>query len=155
MSEEKQKRIFEEYSQRSKFIDRFFFHRDELIFFGPAGLKKKRPKITMFFSLDLFIKKVCVFVCLPKKTRSRGKKFQKLEKKEEKNNNVCRLFTHGGLLRNRLPLSRITTTARQRERETERQRDREFSLLLSRRRRRQRQQDLREREAMRERRKEQ
>ena len=36
VSEEKQKRIFEEYSQRSKFIDRFFFNRDELIFFGPV-----------------------------------------------------------------------------------------------------------------------
>ena len=64
-----------------------------------------------------------MFVCLfaRENKKHRGKKFQKLEKKTT----VCRLFTRGGLLRNRLPLSRITTTARQRERETERQRDRE------------------------------
>ena len=74
------------------------------------------------FSLNSLKEFVCLFVCLPKKTRSRGKKCQKLEKKEEKTT-VCRLFTHGGLLRNRLPRPRITTTARQRERETERQRD--------------------------------
>ena len=87
--------------------------------------KKARPKITMFFSLDLLKKSLCVclFVC-PRKQKQRGKKFhQKLEKKRGKNNSVCRLFTRGGgLLRNRLPLSRITTTARQRETETERQR---------------------------------
>ena len=70
-----------------------------------------------------------MFVCLPKKKRSRGKKCQKLEKKEEKTT-VCRLFTHRGLLRDRLPLPRITTTARQRERETERQRDREIFVVV-------------------------
>ena len=43
VSEEKQKRIFEEYSQRSKFIDRFsifFFNRDELIFLVVDEKKK-------------------------------------------------------------------------------------------------------------------
>ena len=39
VSEEKQKRIFEEYSQRSKFIDRFFFN-DELIFLVVDEKKK-------------------------------------------------------------------------------------------------------------------
>jgi len=70
------------------------------------------------FSLDL---KKFVFVCLPKKTRSRGKKIQKLEKKEEKNNCLSSFHTRG-LLRNRLPLSRITTTARQRDRDRETER---------------------------------
>jgi len=77
------------------------------------------------FSLDL---KKFVFVCLPKKTRSRGKKFQKLEKKEEKNNCLSSFHTRG-LLRNRLPLSRITTTARQRERDGETERQRVFVVV--------------------------
>ena len=77
------------------------------------------------FSLDL---KKFVFVCLPKKTRSRGKKCQKLEKKEEKNNCLSSFHTRG-LLRNRLPLSRITTTARQRERDGETERQRVFVVV--------------------------
>jgi hypothetical protein len=67
---------------------------------------------------------------LPKKTRSRGKKCQKLEKKEEKNNCLSSFHTRG-LLRDRLPLPRITTTARQRERETERQRRRDFVVVVA------------------------
>ena len=62
-----------------------------------------------------------MFVC-PRKQEAEEKNVKSLKKKRKKTT-VCRLFTHRGLLRDRLPLSRITTTARQRERETERQRD--------------------------------
>jgi len=68
-----------------------------------------------------------LFVC-PRKQESRGKKFQKLEKKEEKNNCLSSFHTRG-LLRNRLPLSRITTTARQRERDGETERQRVFVVV--------------------------
>jgi hypothetical protein len=50
--------------------------------------------------------------------KQRKKISKAIEKKEEKTT-VCRLFTHGGLLRDRLPRPRITTTARQRERDGE------------------------------------
>lgn len=61
-----------------------------------------------------------MFVCLPKKTRSRGKKCQKLEKKEEKTT-VCRLFTHEDCCATDYHYH-VSLPPRDRERETERQR---------------------------------
>lgn len=58
-----------------------------------------------------------MFVCLPKKTRSRGKKCQKLEKKEEKNNCLSSFHTQ------RTAARQITTTTYHYHRETERERD--------------------------------
>ena len=55
---------------------------------------------------------------LPKKEKQRKKIFAK---KEGKNNCLSSFHTRG-LLRNRLPLSRITTTARQRDRDRETER---------------------------------
>ena len=69
---------------------------------------------------------MCLFVC-PRKQEAEEKNVKSLKKKRKKTT-VCRLFTHRGLLRDRLPLPRITTTARQRERE--RQRDREIFVVV-------------------------
>ena len=97
---------------------------------------------------------MCLFVCPRKQEADRGKKFQKLEKKEEKNNCLSSFHTRG-LLRNRLPLSRITTTARQRERDGETERQRDFVVVVAKKKKKTTTGFEREREAMRERRKEQ
>ena len=64
---------------------------------------------------------------LPKKEKQRKKIFAK---KEGKNNCLSSFHTRG-LLRNRLPLSRITTTARQRERDGETERQRDFVVVVA------------------------
>ena len=79
----------------------------------------------MFFSLDS-LKRVCVFVCLPKKTRSRGKKCQKLEKKEEKTT-VCRLFTREDCCATDY---HYHVSLPPRDRERERRRDREIFVVV-------------------------
>ena len=68
------------------------------------------------FSLDL---KKFVFVCLPKKTRSRGKK---ISRKKRKKTTVCRLFTHEDCCATDYHYH-VSLPPRDRERETERQRD--------------------------------
>jgi ribosomal protein S14 len=60
--------------------------------------------------------------------KQRKKISKAIEKKEEKNNCLSSFHTRG-LLRDRLPLSRITTTARQRERR--RDRDRDFVVVVA------------------------
>jgi len=128
-------------------IHRSIFFKRRVNFFW-SGLKKKRDRKSRCFFRLTHKKSLCVCLFAQENKKQRKKISKAIEKKEEKNNCLSSFHTR------RTAARQITTTTYHYHRETERerQRDREFSLLSSRRRRRRRQQDLREREAMRERR---
>jgi len=107
-------------------IHRSIFFKRRVNFFW-SGLKKKRDRKSRCFFRLTHKKSLCVCLFAQENKKQRKKISKAIEKKEEKTT-VCRLFTHRGLLRNRLPRPRITTTARQRERE--RQRDREIFVVV-------------------------
>ena len=70
-----------------------------------------------------------MFVCLPKKTRSRGKKFQKQLKKKRKKQ-LFVVFSHTEDCCATDYHDHVSLPPRDRERETERQRDREIFVVV-------------------------
>lgn len=101
--------------KRSKCID--FFSSRRVNFFW-SGLKKKRDRKSRCFFRLTHKKSLCVCLFAQENKKQRKKISKAIEKKEEKNNCLSSFHTRG-LLRNRLPRPRITTTARQRERDGE------------------------------------